>query len=84
MSRSSGVRIGPPKRTKARKEHTCTSCGSKIEAGAIYFRENQFLVSLSRHVVEVCETCYDQGRFDLHFLEQQNADQRKGTIDRYL
>lgn len=84
MSKYSRVPFGEPKRTTARKEHICTSCGSKIEAGETYFKEEQFLQYLRRPIVEVCETCHNEGRFDLHFLEQEeNAELRRGPIDRF-
>ena len=85
MSKYSKVPFGEPKLTKARKEHTCTSCGAKIESGEIYFKEEQFLRYLSRPIVEVCDTCHNEGRFDLRFLEQkQNGEPRKGPIDRFI
>jgi len=49
------------KRTKARADHVCNSCGTAIGKGDIYYREyitDRFLHSL--HSKRFCEACFVQ------------------------
>lgn len=85
LSKYSDTPFGESRRTTARKQHICTSCGAEIGVGETYFREEQFLKNLGRPTVGVCETCHNEGRFDLRFLEsKQREEPRTGPIDRYI
>lgn len=47
------------KKTKARADHVCCSCGTTIRKGDVYYREHiadRFLHSL--HSKKFCETCF--------------------------
>ena len=49
------------KRTKARVNHTCSSCGKEIESGSYYYAEK--LIDRFLHIIypkKFCVECYEK------------------------